>query len=87
MVGRGHEGEVTDLAVSCCNKHVASSSNDCSIRVWSLQVATAALNAVLAHVAALVLRQRELHGSVMHESCITLVVQALPVTTSALHDS
>ena len=38
MVGRGHETEVTDLAVSCDNSVVASSSNDFSIRVWSLKV-------------------------------------------------
>lgn len=38
MVGRGHEAELTDLAVSCDNKMVASSSNDYTIRVWSLKV-------------------------------------------------
>ena len=38
MVGRGHESEVTDLAISCDNNMVASSSNDCNVRVWSLKV-------------------------------------------------
>ena len=38
MVGRGHEAEVTDLAISCNNELVASSSNDSTIRVWSLKV-------------------------------------------------
>nr|XP_023895389.1 bromodomain and WD repeat-containing protein 3 [Quercus suber]POE57423.1 isoform c of bromodomain and wd repeat-containing protein 1 [Quercus suber] len=33
---RGHEGDITDLAVSSNNALVASSSNDCSIRVWRL---------------------------------------------------
>ena len=37
MTCRGHEGEVTDLAVSCDNTMAASSSNDASIRVWGLQ--------------------------------------------------
>jgi len=38
MACRGHETEVSDLAVSCDNSVVASSSNDHSIRVWSLKV-------------------------------------------------
>ncbi|XWS38951.1 hypothetical protein CRYUN_Cryun18bG0007700 [Craigia yunnanensis] len=33
---RGHEGDITDLAVSSNNFMVASSSNDCIIRVWHL---------------------------------------------------
>ncbi|GBG59276.1 hypothetical protein CBR_g32291 [Chara braunii] len=33
---RGHQGDITDLAVSSDNVLVASSSNDFSIRVWSL---------------------------------------------------
>ncbi|OWM88062.1 hypothetical protein CDL15_Pgr016635 [Punica granatum] len=33
---RGHEGDITDLAVSSNNALVASSSNDCIIRVWRL---------------------------------------------------
>ncbi|EOY06689.1 hypothetical protein QUC31_016132 [Theobroma cacao] len=33
---RGHEGDITDLAVSSNNIMVASSSNDCIIRVWRL---------------------------------------------------
>ncbi|XP_022741670.1 bromodomain and WD repeat-containing protein 3-like isoform X2 [Durio zibethinus] len=33
---RGHEGDITDLAVSSNNFMVASSSNDCIIRVWRL---------------------------------------------------
>ncbi|CAM8993134.1 unnamed protein product [Rhodiola kirilowii] len=33
---RGHEGDITDLAVSPNNALVASSSNDCIIRVWRL---------------------------------------------------
>lgn len=33
---RGHEGDITDLAVSSNNAVVASSSNDCIIRVWRL---------------------------------------------------
>ncbi|GKU85339.1 hypothetical protein SLEP1_g19 [Rubroshorea leprosula] len=33
---RGHEGDITDLAVSSNNVLVASSSNDCVIRVWRL---------------------------------------------------
>ncbi|CAN1281488.1 Bromodomain and WD repeat-containing protein 1 [Linum perenne] len=33
---RGHEGDITDLAVSSNNALVASSSNDCVIRVWRL---------------------------------------------------
>ena len=37
MTCRGHEGEVTDLAVSADNAMAASSSNDASIRVWGLQ--------------------------------------------------
>ena len=37
-VCRGHEGEVTDLSVSGDDSLVASSSNDHSIRCWSLQV-------------------------------------------------
>ena len=35
---RGHQGEVTDLAVAADNSVVASSSNDAVIRCWSLQV-------------------------------------------------
>ena len=35
---RGHQGEVTDLAVNVDNSIVASSSNDTVIRCWSLQV-------------------------------------------------
>ncbi|CAH1454467.1 unnamed protein product [Lactuca virosa] len=31
---RGHEGDITDLAVSFNNALVASASNDCIIRVW-----------------------------------------------------
>ena len=38
---RGHQGEVTDLAVNADNKIVASSSNDAVIRCWSLQVGDA----------------------------------------------
>lgn len=34
----GHEGEVTDLAVCRDNSMVASSSNDTTVRVWSLEV-------------------------------------------------
>ena len=37
MTCRGHDGEVTDLAVSADNAMAASSSNDASIRVWGLQ--------------------------------------------------
>ncbi|KAK8489689.1 hypothetical protein V6N13_032049 [Hibiscus sabdariffa] len=33
---RGHEGDITDLAVSSNNFMVASASNDCIIRVWHL---------------------------------------------------
>ncbi|QCE13346.1 WD40 repeat [Vigna unguiculata] len=33
---RGHDGDITDLAVSSNNALVASSSNDCVIRVWRL---------------------------------------------------
>ncbi|XP_050218722.1 uncharacterized protein LOC126669321 [Mercurialis annua] len=33
---RGHEGDITDLAVSFSNALVASASNDCVIRVWRL---------------------------------------------------
>lgn len=33
---RGHEGDITDLAVSFNNVLVASASNDCVIRVWRL---------------------------------------------------
>lgn len=35
---RGHDGEVTDLAVNLNSTIVASSSNDTTIRCWSLQV-------------------------------------------------
>lgn len=35
---RGHEGEVTDLALSPDNTIVASSSTDTTIRCWSLEV-------------------------------------------------
>ncbi|KAM7258435.1 hypothetical protein ACFE04_014176 [Oxalis oulophora] len=33
---RGHEGDITDLAVSSNSNLVASASNDCIIRVWRL---------------------------------------------------
>ncbi|KAL9407657.1 hypothetical protein AB3S75_046236 [Citrus x aurantiifolia] len=33
---RGHEGDITDLAVSSNNALVASASNDCIIRVWRM---------------------------------------------------
>eukprot|EP00850_Spirogloea_muscicola_P004989 SM000022S07203 [mRNA] locus=s22:504694:512564:+ [translate_table: standard] len=33
---RGHEGDITDLAVNSDNKLVASSSNDWTVRVWRL---------------------------------------------------
>ncbi|KAK7246296.1 hypothetical protein RIF29_41159 [Crotalaria pallida] len=33
---RGHDGDITDLAVSSNNALVASASNDCVIRVWRL---------------------------------------------------
>lgn len=35
---RGHDGEVTDLATNADNTIVASSSNDATIRCWSLKV-------------------------------------------------
>ena len=35
---RGHDGEVTDLAVNLDSTIVASSSNDTTIRCWSLEV-------------------------------------------------
>lgn len=35
---RGHDGEVTDLAINRDNTMVASSSNDTTIRCWSLEV-------------------------------------------------
>lgn len=35
---RGHDGEVTDLAINMESSMVASSSNDQTIRCWSLQV-------------------------------------------------
>ena len=35
---RGHEGEVTDLSVSADDGMVASSSNDSTVRCWSLLV-------------------------------------------------
>ena len=35
---RGHDAEITDLAVSCDNSLVASSSMDGTIRVWQLEV-------------------------------------------------
>ncbi len=35
---RGHDAEITDLAVSCDNSLVASSSMDSTIRVWQLEV-------------------------------------------------
>ncbi len=35
---RGHVAEVTDLAVSADNALLASSSNDHTVRCWSLQV-------------------------------------------------
>lgn len=35
---RGHDAEITDLAVSCDNNLVASSSMDGTIRVWQLEV-------------------------------------------------
>ncbi|GAB4817147.1 hypothetical protein N2152v2_004193 [Parachlorella kessleri] len=34
---RGHDGEITDLSVSCDNSLAASSSMDTTIRVWQLQ--------------------------------------------------
>ncbi|XP_071906255.1 uncharacterized protein [Coffea arabica] len=33
---RGHEGDITDLAVNFNNSVIASASNDCIIRVWRL---------------------------------------------------
>jgi WD40 repeat protein len=33
---RGHEKEITDLAVDYSAKYLATSSNDCTVRVWSL---------------------------------------------------
>ncbi|CAN8265504.1 unnamed protein product [Cochlearia groenlandica] len=33
---RGHEGDITDLAVNSNNTFIASASNDCVIRVWRL---------------------------------------------------
>lgn len=35
---RGHDGEVTDLAINMQSSMVASSSNDQTIRCWSLEV-------------------------------------------------
>ena len=35
---RGHTAEVTDLAISADNALLASSSNDHTVRCWSLQV-------------------------------------------------
>ncbi len=40
MSCRGHEGEVTDLALSSDNGIVASSSNDTTIRCWDMTVRT-----------------------------------------------
>lgn len=41
MSCRGHEGEVTDLALSSDNGIVASSSNDTTIRCWNMMVRSA----------------------------------------------
>lgn len=41
---RGHAGEVTDLSVAVDDSLVASSSNDSTVRCWSLMVS------VLQHV-------------------------------------
>lgn len=38
MACRGHTAEITDLAVSCDNLMLASSSNDHTIRIWDLSV-------------------------------------------------
>ncbi len=35
---RGHDAEVTDLAVDGSGTLLASCSNDCTIRLWSLEV-------------------------------------------------
>jgi WD40 repeat protein len=35
---RGHEQEVTDLALSCDGKLLASGSIDATVRVWSMRV-------------------------------------------------
>jgi len=37
---RGHDGEVTDLAINLDSTMVASSSNDTTIRCWSLEACT-----------------------------------------------
>ena len=41
---RGHDGEVTDLAINIENSMIASSSNDTTIRCWSLEVCTTGCN-------------------------------------------
>ena len=35
---RGHEAEITDLKINAVDTIVASSSNDATIRCWTLQV-------------------------------------------------
>jgi WD40 repeat protein len=39
---RGHTGEVSDLALSCDGALLASGATDGEVRVWSMQVRTAA---------------------------------------------
>lgn len=38
---RGHDAEITDLAVSCDNAYIASSSMDGTLRVWQLEASSA----------------------------------------------
>ena len=47
---RGHDGEVTDLAINLNSTMVASSSNDTTIRCWSLEACTLLMNLCLCTV-------------------------------------
>jgi len=44
---RGHDGEVTDLAINLDSTMVASSSNDTTIRCWSLEACTLLMKSYL----------------------------------------
>lgn len=35
---RGHTGELSDLALSCDGKLLASGATDAEVRIWSMQV-------------------------------------------------
>lgn len=67
---RGHEGEVTDLAVNICSSVVASGNNDTTIRCWNLQVCMH-VHALVPHYPKIKGRKHATRASLQRLFCIS----------------